>query len=73
MISSISDAGIYVSELVNHQAVSIMLDTISTVSEETWVKCAENSRFFKLVKCTVMLMQCLKNQGVSLECAHLVV
>ena len=40
--SSISDAGIYISGLVNHQIVPIMLDTgatVSVVSEELWRKC----------------------------------
>ena len=39
---SISDAGIYISGLVNHQIVPIMLDTgatVSMVSEELWRKC----------------------------------
>ena len=40
--SSISDAGIYISGVVNHQIVPIMLDTgatVSVVSEELWRKC----------------------------------
>ena len=32
VVSSISDAGIYLSGLVNHRTVSIMLDTGATVS-----------------------------------------
>ena len=42
VISSISDAGIYISGLVNHQTVPIMLDTgatVSVLSEELWRKC----------------------------------
>lgn len=42
VVSSISDAGIYLSGLVNHRTVSIMLDTgatVSVLSEQMWRKC----------------------------------
>ena len=45
-MSSISDDGIYLSGLVNHQTVSIMLDTgatVSVLSDEMWRKCGRNS------------------------------
>ena len=44
--SSISDAGIYISGLVNHLIVPIKLDTgatVSVMSEELWRKCGEYS------------------------------
>ena len=46
VVSSISDAGIYLSGLVNHRAVSIMLDTgatVSVLSEQMSRKCRGNS------------------------------
>ena len=45
-VFSISDAGIYISRLVNDQKISVTLDrsvTVNVLREELWKKCGVNS------------------------------